>query len=274
MKKILGIFLTLLLAVGVIPVMGLVANAETEGDFTYEVIGGEATVTRYTGSASNVAIPASLGGYPVTVIGGRAFEYNKTITSVTIPDGVRIIDQRAFLVCTKLAGIAIPGSVTSIGDAAFSDCESLARVTIPSGITSISMGAFHNCYSLANVTIPSGVTSIGDSAFSGCRKFTAVNIPDSVESIGSRAFYGIDALKSVTIPKSVTNIGDRAFGNAYNGNVIWNFKIRCYKGSAGQAYAEERGLAYDLIDGTGGDNFTRAFANFFQMIANLFVSRW
>ena len=274
MKKAIGIFLTVLLAVGVIPFMGLAATAETEGDYTYEVANGRATVTGYVGAGGNITIPSTLGGAPVTTIGGQAFKDNNNITSATIPSGVTTIGQRAFHYCKKLASVSIPNSVTSIGEWAFSGCESLTSVTLPGGIRIISDGTFNNCFSLKSIIIPNGVTSIGYAAFAACKTLASVTISDSVESIGQNAFYGIDALKNVTIPKSVTSIGDRAFGNAYSGTVIWNFKVRCYKGTAGQAYAEDRGLAYDLIDGNSTDSFVRAFENFFQMIANLFVSRW
>ena len=49
------------------------AEADTYSGFTYKVSGGEATITDYTGSATKLTIPSTLGGYPVTVIGDYAF---------------------------------------------------------------------------------------------------------------------------------------------------------------------------------------------------------
>ena len=42
------------------------------------------------------------------------FEYNKEITSVTIPDGVKTIGKRAFMDCENLTSISIPNSVTTL----------------------------------------------------------------------------------------------------------------------------------------------------------------
>ena len=70
----------------------------------------------------------------VTRIGRGAFLDCHSLASVTMGNGVIVIDARAFEVCTSLASIAIPDSVTSIGDAAFSSCI---------GLTSVTMGQQH-----------------------------------------------------------------------------------------------------------------------------------
>ena len=73
------------------------ADAETYGDFVYTVSDGEATITDYTGSATDLTIPNTLGGYPVTTIGYHAFYWcDNGPTSVTIPDSVTTIGDSAF----------------------------------------------------------------------------------------------------------------------------------------------------------------------------------
>ena len=223
MKKALNIALAIILAVSMIPFMAGTASAAQEGDYTYEVVGGEATITGYGGSGGNITIPATLGSYPVT----------------------------------------------SIGDGAFYDCYNLTGVTIPSGVTGIGNWAFMWCSKLTSVTIPNTVTSIGDSAFYDCG-LTSINIPGSVTNIGEKAFYGCP-IKSVTIPKSVETIGDHAIGFKGGYSVytkISNFKLYCYKNTAGQTYASNNGFAFELIDGTPFENFFRAIANFFRSIIN------
>ena len=192
--------------------------SECGGEVKYAVEGGYLTFDKKTGtvtdcdsSVTKANIPHTIKGVTVTSIGGSAFRYCTSLTSVTIPDSVTSIGEEAFYGCWDLTRLTIPGSVTSIDKDAFCFCSSLTSVTIPDSVTSIGDSAFYGCESLTSVTIPDSVTSIGSCAFYGCASLTSVTIPDSVTSIGGSAFYGCTSLTSVTIPDSVTSIGDYAF---------------------------------------------------------------
>ena len=181
------------------------------GDMVYQASDDAATLVRYFGSDSKVDIPAELGGKPVTSIGVYAFWNCRSLTKVTIPEGVTSIKDSTFRYCDSLTEVIIPKSVETIGDEAFQFCDSLTEVTIPEGVTSIGVYAFQYCNSLTEVTIPEGVTSIGDGAFESCRSLTEVTISEGVTSIGETTFSGCRSLTEVTIPKSVTSIGGCAF---------------------------------------------------------------
>ena len=181
------------------------------GDMVYQASDDAATPVCYFGADSKVDIPAELGGKPVTSIGDYAFWNCRSLTKVTIPEGVTSIGVCAFQYCISLTEVNIPKSVETIGDEAFQTCDSLTEVTITEGVTSIGVCAFQFCRSLTEVTIPEGVTSIGDGAFEGCRSLTEVTISEGVTSIGDGAFASCRSLTEVTIPKSVTSIGGSAF---------------------------------------------------------------
>ena len=183
------------------------ANAENGFEYAVNEDGESVTLTKYSGSDTEVIIPSELGGKKVTAIGEKAFYKNKTITSVKIPEGVTSIGVYAFQYCNSLTEVTIPKSVTSIGDNAFSVCDSLTKATIPEGVTSIGAGAFSGCSSLTEVTIPEGVTSIRDSVFEGCSSLTEVTIPKSVTSIKYAAFYDCGALATVYYGGSQTDWG-------------------------------------------------------------------
>ena len=105
----------------------------TSGYYEYSVnSSNEATITKYTGSASSVSIPSSLGGYTVKTIGNSAFKDNTALTSVNIPNTVTEIyglySGGAFQNCTSLKSITIPNSVKTIGIDAFNGCVSLKVV--------------------------------------------------------------------------------------------------------------------------------------------------
>ena len=95
-----------------------------------------------------------------------------SVTTYTIPHGIKTIGNEAFEGCKFLTSITIPNSVTRIGDRAFKNCESLTSVTIPNSVTSIGEGAFMGCTKLTSITIPNSVTRIGELAFlwAGCEK--------------------------------------------------------------------------------------------------------
>ena len=89
--------------------------------------------------------------------------------------------------------------------------------------------------------------------FFGCTSLTNITIPDSVTNIGYCAFTDCASLTSITIPNSVEEIGRNALGYIYDyetGDYLKkeNFKIYCYKGTAGEQYAIDNGFDYELID--------------------------
>ncbi|MEE3400558.1 MAG: leucine-rich repeat domain-containing protein [Methanomethylophilus sp.] len=149
------------------------------------------TLIRYTGTATDLTIPDTLGGLSVTRIG----------------DG-------AFLECDSLVSVVIPDSVTSIGTRAFSGCFSLKSIIIPNGVTCIEYGTFSHCLSLVSVVIPDSVTSIGDGTFSECESLASVTLPNSIDYIGEEAFSYCSSLVSIVIPDSVTAIREASFSTA------------------------------------------------------------
>ncbi len=225
------------------PQSGIMAQAETYGDFEYTVLDdGTVEINEYTGSDTEVTIPSTIDGKSVTSIGDEAFYDCYDITSITIPDSVTSIGNYAFEDCSSLTSITIPDSVTSIGNYAFEGCSSLTSITIPDSVTSIGDWAFSGCTSLTSITIPDSVTSIGNYVFEGCSSLTSITIPNSVTTIGEGTFETCTNLTSITIPKSVTSIGDYAFSDCNK------LTIKCYKDSYAHKYAVNNNLPYELLD--------------------------
>ena len=222
------------------------ATAQTFGLYTYSVNPDNVsvTITDYPETATGaIEIPATIDGRSVTSIGGSAFLWCSSLTSVTIPDSVTSIGNAAFDGCFSLTSINIPDSVTSIGSSAFRNCSSLTSITIPDSVTSIGNSAFlgtnltyssvdgveylfSDSYAFlidgssagGDLSLPSDVGGkpirvIADRAFYNCTSLTSVTIPNSVTSIGDYAFWNCTGLTSITIPNSVTSIGDYAFYN-------------------------------------------------------------
>ena len=113
--------------------------------FTYEISAdGKSYTIIGIGSilSTDIVIPSTYNGLPVTAIGGVAFADCRTIKSMTMPDSLTSIGWSAFSGCTSLTSITISDSVTEIGREAFFRCTSFESVTIPDSVTEIGDGAF------------------------------------------------------------------------------------------------------------------------------------
>ena len=233
-------------------VCALTAGAEKAGDYQISATGVDtATITSYSGSATNLTIPSKLNGMKITQIDLNAFGENKKLTKVTIPDTVTTIGDLAFNNCTSLKEVTIPASVTEIGFWAFADCTSLKEVTIPASVKSINYEAFgyyhydkdsgetkkvdgfkinyvkNTCghlYATKNGFSDEACLVINEledstleiSGYAGndaTYEIPAVIDGKKVTRIGYNAFNDCNELTSITIPDGVVYIGSYAFYN-------------------------------------------------------------
>lgn len=123
-------------------------NAAPAGDFEYTLSSGQATITKYLGSAETVVIPDTLDGCAVTAIGARAFYHFSGIGRILVPQGVVSIGERAFYHCTGLTRIVLPDTLETIDESAFQGCRSLNGISLPDSLASIGKSAFSGCESL------------------------------------------------------------------------------------------------------------------------------
>ena len=163
---------------------------------------------------TNIVIPATYKGKPVTSVGG--FYQDKNIVSVVIGENVKSILANAFGECTNLQSVTLPNNLESIGHGAFKQCTSLTSIVIPDNVSLKDGAAFTGCANLKSVTFGNNVKNIGASSFSNCLKLTNLTLPDSLESIGNDAFYKCVSLIKLVIPNNVTSIGYTAFSECTN----------------------------------------------------------
>ena len=245
--------------------------------FTLNADGVSYSVSKGTCNDTNVVIPSTYEGKPVTSIGKDAFRGFTSLISVEIPNSIILIDDYAFYYCTSLADIEIPNSVTIIGGGAFTFCKSLVNIEIPNSITHINSDTFSNCSSLTNIVIPDSVTTIGSYAFDTCQNLESIEIPNSVTTICTSAFGDCTSLSSVKLTNSVMSIWEKTFENCtsltsidFEGTVSeWNaiskleqwdnntgeYTIRCTNGGITKDdiafYSDDvvsKGLEFELID--------------------------
>ena len=163
---------------------------------------------------------------PITQIPRAAFQKNKLVGKLRIPNTVTSIQDYAFYCCTGLSGnLVIPNSVTKIGDNAFYNCKGFnGTLTLSNNLKVIGENAFEQCSGFTGaLTLPNSLTTIESMTFMGCSGFTGnLTIPNSVTTIGSYAFNNCSGFTGdLIIPNSVTKIGNEAFSDCsgFTGNL-------------------------------------------------------
>ena len=221
-----------MLMVAFAAVMPLMADTEDANGFTwyYRIINNNTEAEIYNNNniaispdnRSDIVMPDTLGGKPVTSIGDYAFSGCK-LMGITIPDGVTSIGIEAFYGCRNLKGVIIPDSVIFIGARAFSRCGAIKSVGIPQCVCTNQLSVvFPNAFSaIINIVIAEGVTDIGDSAFAGCSALNSITIPESVTNIATNAFSGCSGLTNVTMPATLRRTVEvnEIFGASSNVNI-------------------------------------------------------
>lgn len=184
---------------------------------------------------------------PLGIVELGQFSFARSsVTSVTVPVGVKKVSYGAFYHCDNLEKVSLPSSVTLVEPKAFSYTPWMenflngmsvegnessdenylisggvlvayrgtdAQAVIPDGVRVIAADAFRDHGELESVVVPDSVTVIGEGAFEGCGNLTAVSLGGRLQQIKDRAFAGC-GLQQVTLPESVEEVGIRAFGNA------------------------------------------------------------
>lgn len=102
-----------------------------------------------------------------------------------LPSGLESIGGGAFYYCDSLTSLTIPGGVENFTDAFGS--SGLRTLVLEEGIDSVDDYAFYGCYHLKNVTLPSTVKRIGKYAFSNCSSLANLDIPADVTELGEAA---------------------------------------------------------------------------------------
>jgi hypothetical protein len=128
------------------------------------VVNGDDTVTITdcdTAASGTLAVPATIGGKPVTRIGDSAFGDCVNLTSIGLPDSVTSIGNNAFMNCTSLASITLPDSVTNIGDRAFAGCTELRRVHFEAALPTFGTGVFSGA-DQSFITYPGSLSTGGE----------------------------------------------------------------------------------------------------------------
>ena len=235
MKKLLWVLILLLL-----PLTAWAEDAEIhrDGAFFYQIADGEATLTGCDWDAMqadslymfaeppvSLEIPATLGGYPVTSIGGWVFCSLDGCPvdapfEVVLPEGLRALDADTFADCFYAANVTLPATLEIIPEDCFDRIS--AEIDFPNGNPRYSC---ENGFLIDNTTqtllytAPSShgnplpaVRRLGDCSLMNWLWDDDDDpvLPDTLESVGSYIFYDCGVTR-VTFPDGITELSPYTF---------------------------------------------------------------
>ena len=202
--------------------------------FDYEKTDSEVTITAYkgpTGANVDVVIPSVVDGLPVTRIGSNTVtQYgadmvrysifgqpdSAEIRSLTIPEGIIVIQENAFRTLKVEEPVRLPSTVERLESRCFEYFDGEVVFSENGDLTYIGQYAFHQVRFVGTLVIPHGVKTIDIGALYGVQT-CGVILPDTVETIFDFAFYQPSGyIDKLYLPSSVTYAGFRAIGgNVY-----------------------------------------------------------
>lgn len=236
MKKLLWVLILLLL-----PLTALAEDAESrrDGAFFYQIADGEAILTgcdwdamqadslyMFADPPVSLEIPATLGGYPVTSIGGWVFCSLDGCPldapfEVVLPEGLRALDADTFSECFYAVKVTLPATLEIIPEGCFGRIP--AEIDFPNGnpryscengflIDNTTQTLLYTAPSSHGIALPA-VRRLGDWSLSNYYlwydDYDPV-LPDTLESVGSYVFYDCGVTR-VTFPDGITELSPFTF---------------------------------------------------------------
>lgn len=220
----------------------------TNVTLSYDVRVNEVAIIDCNENASGAfSIPATINGMPVTTIDYYAFDYCYSITQVTLPGTLEVIQSGAFVSCVSLEEITFPASVVTIGDYAFSDSGLKFAIFEGNAPNNFGNQVFSGLGALFIIYFDEGANGFSRPSWQGYQTellpssalsyretslgYTITDCANSasgdlyipktirgkiVKQIGTFAFEGCASLTSIEIPRYVDSISNFAFSGCTN----------------------------------------------------------
>lgn len=147
-----------------------------ESDFTFDA--STSTITGYTGTASYLEIPATIGGVQVKHIADDALLQKHSLCCIVVPEGVESLGASSLAGVENLSYVSLPSSLTSVGASAFSVSRVSAISYNTASVPAYDAAAFANIKSDAwQLILPYGTSQEQVDAFAA---YMAPSAPKAV----------------------------------------------------------------------------------------------
>ena len=180
MKKLISMFLALILVIGLIPASVLGVSADDA----------------YSGTCGDNAVwtfDANTGTLTISGTGPMSDFYS------TNPQPWKSLRN-------QITVLVVEPDITGLSYGAFEGCRNLKMVSLPSGLSKINSFAFYGCKSLEELVLPDTVTVLEAYAFDACTALKRIALSNALQRIGNQAFAGCSSLETITLPKSLTDM--------------------------------------------------------------------
>ncbi len=201
-KRILAIFVMLVLLMGLFPALPVSAAVEDgsyyDGCYYFSVYDGEATILSYESNHTEadapavIEVPSTLGGCPVTTIGYEAFT-DCIAGKLILPDTVKTIGAYAFYRNEDIGTIVLPDTLDVVGTYAFYGTNMEDVFYFPTVTQSVGYYAF-GFIQCDTVVLPSSMETISANILANAYNESIV-IPASVKTVEADAFWSAGSLK-------------------------------------------------------------------------------
>lgn len=252
MKKTAAAMLSAAMAVSASAAVGVSASAAsspyvTVGDIMYYETANAAQVMTCSQTATNLTIPESVHGKPVTAIHSGAFAGHRNLVSVTINANIQKLYYGTFMGCTGLQSVRMPNSLREIATSVFSGCTSLKAVDIPYSTQYVNDNAFGDCISLEKLIVHNSYTMLDPRAFRS--DATNANTPFRGKVYCYTNSYAAYWATNLNYSKQAFSLGDVNNDNrvdARDASAILGFYASASTGSLSQSQIDAFSVAGDV----------------------------
>jgi len=173
-------------------------------------------IVKYAGGETDVVVPQTVNGKPVTQIGARAFADCAELQSVTLPDGITSVEAGAVAETTVVYCCPGTASAAALTAAGISYTEFTYYTYTDNGDGTCTITGYTG--NETNVVVPSvinglRVTSLGYESIAKKENMLTLTIPEGVTSLASFSCYGNPQLKEIKLPSTATELGYCTFAD-------------------------------------------------------------
>lgn len=228
MKKVKAILMAVLMLVSM---MAMTVSAEdpTYNGFVYSVGDGNVVIYDYVGTETEITVPASIEGMPVTALYTESS--NDKVTKVTLEEGILELGHAAFRDYSALKTVNLPASLDYMGQSAIIHAPNVESISVAEGneyFVSVEGVLYEKVqrYQMSETgeplfDEPMITLGYGLRAYPAGKADTSYTVLDTigeydVVEIAERAFSDAKNLKSIVVPESVNLIWYAAFEKCEN----------------------------------------------------------
>lgn len=223
MKKLVTALLTMVLLISAMTVTAL-AEEQTYNGFVYEDSGEAIVIYDYVGTETEITVPATIDGKPVTALWTSSA--NDTVTTITLEEGIIELGHSALMDYTALKTVYLPSTMEMLGQSAITHATNVENVFVAEGCENFVDfdGVLYERMWRYQVSSdgeilfdePIVVDGYGLRVYPAGRTDASYTVLDTVRdypvvSLEERAFSGAKHLESISVPASVNRIWYAAF---------------------------------------------------------------